>query len=88
MQACGLYPLLGEIDKTDRSGGGRQRRAGLTIQTRKAEVVNVGPSSTLGAATAHVRFGTQEAPAHLVAYEEITRGALPLLRSELAGVIG
>lgn len=76
VQACGLYPLVGQLDRTDRSGGGRGRR-GLTIKTRKAEVVSTAPSSALGNATADVRFGPFGAPTHLVAYEEVTRGAHP-----------
>lgn len=77
MQACGLYPLVAEVDRTDRSAGGR-RRQGLTMRTRKAEVVSTAPSSALGTGAAEVRFGPRGVPAHLVAYEEVTRGPAPL----------
>eukprot|EP00892_Ulva_mutabilis_P008966 jgi/Ulvmu1/6441/UM003_0071.1 len=81
--ACGLYPLIGQIDRTDRSNG-QQRRKGLTIQTRKAETVSLSPSSTLGTSAAAVCFGRQQAPAHLVAYEEVTRGESGALTAQAA----
>lgn len=77
-QACGLYPMLGTV--SEKAGGG----AAMVIKTRENAKVapaasSVNYSDSKAAVQARIKHRFEAPPCLLLAFDEVTRGALPLV---------